>query len=257
MNNLTLTQSKLIIKNDNILRLNHFSHIQFQRVFTPSVQNKDLYNSLKIFGIQSNDNKISETSLKILDNALANKRPDLDIAIWNEISKILEKFNNGPSNRNLNNTQIPQLSYDILKDTGLKIGVVILLSLIAQIVHGGAEKMAFTGLDGKTKLTISIVNFDFKNCIYIREFELSDGIKWLSSTMELTSIPNTLASDLSGKPLKSVISHPVFDRYPIEIEKSYSNEKITYLDTNYLIAKDEQISLEELAIAELTRLRAI
>jgi hypothetical protein len=141
---------------------------------------------------------------------------------------------------------IDQLNAEILAYKGVRPEV---FSAIKKVLENKNETICIEDPDYQSSFFIPVsraVTGDYQS------ITLGESVYWsLLGILEIMNVPDTIQSSLPGLPLKNFFSHPVFDKYDLEIPQNMTAVKSTVIITledgpwKKLIGFDEMVDISK------------
>lgn len=147
-----------------------------------------------------------------IDDCLAGKRPDLSEKIWNMISHVIQDT---PHKQ----IKIGQLDIDLINEMRVDLGTALLLAIISDENDFGTGGIDLVNHDGTRSARFGNLNTQEQTAMHIYVYQFSKNVEWTATSISMSHMPETMKLAVEGKPMKSFISHPVFDKLNITMKR--------------------------------------
>lgn len=203
---------------------------------------------------------------KVMD-CLAGKRPDLQIRIWEMVIRAADYLTSSPpkdsraAQEEIRQVHIDKLAQEIIEYTGHDLGTVILIMLIGMICDtGGSTSNVIQFSNEKHEFSMTVEYNRNIGFINVPSMILSKDVKWEASYFMIPDMPEMMKQQLKDKKVSDIISHPVFDRFNMNIMNHFEfdddeDEKpMLGIRTDWEFNKKESTNVGEIARQEIMRL---
>ena len=123
--------------------------------------------------------------------------------------------------------------------------------VLAWLAAVSAELGAVRDMAGETVATVDLAS-SYEDAGSLNHVEISEGVAWFSAgLLAMAPIPDALATAVIGKPLTTLLSHPVLDAHPFVITDIDTDEDRSRIQVSY---DDQWIEIRAVTVAELANM---
>lgn len=167
------------------------------------------------FGIEPGTTGCPVHVLKAIDESLSGKRSDLTPSIRQMLSEEMES----------DPIRVEPVSIEFIRHMGLDLPTLILLSIINKATSSApgspdySDVMDFTSHDGSDRIEIMMFKESHASppCLTAMTMSIAENTSWSLGRIQTRGIPLAAVTQINGRPLTHLVSHPVLDPHHYRI----------------------------------------
>lgn len=205
---------------------------------------------------------------RTIEDCLYSRRPDKTAEIWQNVISAAEFTRPKLIDNDFSGLRMTQLDRNIIAHMGIDLASFILCRQIINIGYNSQMEYKICN-EAQTRTASCNTHYymprsseptDGKPQGYammdVDDYQLDDDIHWISGSVQMPQLPDTVADALIGQKLSALIDHPVFRDYDIKIIHVRQAFKESLVKTDYHPRNWPSIDIVDIANQELSKLAA-